>query len=80
MSQGRRGKAVLRPCSAELRVGLGDDGASAFARGGRLASLYGLLIIWPLIVVVAILVKVKMKMPEVAFMPKGGLFYSIFQR
>lgn len=29
-------------CSAELRVGLGDDGASAFVRGGRLASLCGL--------------------------------------
>ena len=42
-----------------MRVGLGDDGASAFARGGRLASFCGLLIIWPLMVV-AILVKVKM--------------------
>ena len=51
--------------SAELRVGLGDDVASAFARGGSLASLCGLLIIWPLIVVVTILVKVKMRGEEI---------------
>lgn len=41
-------------------MGLGDDGASAFAQSGRLALLCGMLIIWPLIVVMAILVKVKM--------------------
>ena len=33
---------------------------TAKVKSGRLASLCGLLIIWPLIVVVAILVKVKM--------------------
>ena len=53
-----------------VHVGLGDDGASAFAQSGRLALICGMLIIWPLIVVMAILVKEKVPDSPTSFYQK----------